>query len=305
MDYFGVKFWSKEDKEHLCTSLGKTFKYTTDFEGKNYCGLRLHWNYKLGYVDIFMPGYVHKALQRLQYKPKTFPQYSPHTSVQIQYGKTGERQYPTAPDLSPRLPDSESKGIQQITGNFLYYARGMDSTMLPGLNDIGKTQAKPTTKTKSKCQQIMDYAATYPDIFIRYYASDVILYVDSDAAYLVALKAKSCISGYFYLSDHPRCTQTLSLNGAILVECKTLRHVVSTAAEAETAGVFHNTQMAIPIWRILGFLGHPQPDTPVKTDNTTATGFIHNNIHQKRSKSWDMRYYWLREKQTKDQFKFF
>ena len=63
--------------------------------------------------------------------------------------------------------------------------------------------------------------------------------------------------------------------------------------------------MAIPIRRILEFLGRPQPATPVKTDNTTATGFIHNNIHQKRSKSWDMRYYWLREKQTKDQLKFF
>ena len=110
--------------------------------------------------------------------------------------------------------------------------------MLPGLNDIGTTQAKPTTKTKSECQQLIDYAATYPDIFIRYYASDMILHVDSDAAYLVAPKARSRISGYFYLSDHPRRTQTPSLNGAILVECKTLQHVVSSAAEAEVAGVF-------------------------------------------------------------------
>ena len=66
----------------------------------------------------------------------------------------------------------------------------MDSTMLPGLNNIDTTQGKPTTKTKSQCQQIMDYAATYPDISIRYYASDMILHVDSDAAYLVAPKAK-------------------------------------------------------------------------------------------------------------------
>ena len=82
----------------------------------------------------------------------------------------------------------------------------MDSTMLPGLNDIGTTQAKQTTKTKSECQQIMDYTAKYPDIFIRYCAIDMILHVDIDAAYLVAPKAKSCISGYFYLSDNPNCT---------------------------------------------------------------------------------------------------
>ena len=98
----------------------------------------------------------------------------------------------------------------------------MDITMLPGFNDIGTTQTKPTTKTKSECQQIMDYAATYPDIFIRYYANDMILHVDSDAAYLVAPKAKSRTSGYFYLSNNPCCTQTPSLNGAILVECKIL-----------------------------------------------------------------------------------
>jgi len=305
VDDFGVKYWSKEDADHLCNSLGKTFKYTTDYEGKHYCGLTLDWNYALGYVDISMPGYVPKALKRLQHKPAIFPQHSPHTSVPIQCGKKGTRQYATAPDASPLLPIKETKTIQSITGSFLYYARALDLTMLPGLNDIGRTQAKPTTGTKSECQQIMDYAATYPDIFIRYFASDMVLHTDSDAAYLVALQAKSRISGYFHLSDHPDRTPTPKLNGAIHVECKTLRHVVSSAAEAEVAGVFHNTQVAIPIKRILEFLNHPQPATPVKTDNSTATGFIHDNIQQRRSKSWDMRYHWLREKQTQEQFKFF
>ena len=32
------------------------------------------------------------------------------------------------------------------------------------------------------------------------------------------------------------------------------------------------------------------------------TGFVHNNIHQKKSKSWDMRYHWLRDHQTQYQF---
>ena len=70
MEDFGVKYWSKEDKDHLCNSLGKILKYTTDYEGKNYCRLTLNWNYKLGYVDISMPGYVPRALERLQHKPK-------------------------------------------------------------------------------------------------------------------------------------------------------------------------------------------------------------------------------------------
>ena len=175
--------------------------------------------------------------------------------------------------------------------------------MLPAINEIGTTQAKPTQYTDSECQQLMDYAATHPQVFIRYYASDMILWVDSDAAYLVMPNAKSRISGYFQLINHPDEGLNPTINGPILVECKTLKHVVSSAAEAETAGVFHNAQIAIPIRYILECLHHPQPPTPLKTDNSTTYGFVTNNIHQKRSKSWDMRYHWLRDKQTQQQIK--
>ena len=52
-------------------------------------------------------------------------------------------------------------------------------------------------------------------------------------------------------------------------------------------------------------MGHTQPATPLKTDNATALSFIQNNITQKRSKSWDMRYYWLRDKQLQKSFDFY
>ena len=151
----------------------------------------------------------------------------------------------------------------------------------------------------------MDYVATYPNAYLRYYASDMVLHVDSDAAYLVAPNARSRISGYFHLSDHPNITKHPKLNGAILVECKTLRHVVSSSAEAEVAGIYHNATVAVPIRHILHALHHPQPPTPLKTDNSTAAGFVYDNIHQKRSKSWDMRYHWLRDRQTQEQFNIF
>ena len=40
-------------------------------------------------------------------------------------------------------------------------------------------------------------------------------------------------------------------------------------------------------------LGHHQPGTPLKTDNSTGQGIINNTIKQKHSKAMDMRYYWL------------
>ena len=151
----------------------------------------------------------------------------------------------------------------------------------------------------------MDYLHTYPDVCIRFYASDMVLHVDSDAAYLVAPKARSRIACYFYLAEHPNVSKRPKLNGAILVECKTLRLVVLSSAEAEVAGIFHNASTAIPIRHLLTVLGHPQPPTPLKTDNSTATGFVYDNIHQKRSKAWDMRYHWLRDRQAQQQFKIF
>ena len=126
----------------------------------------------------------------------------------------------------------------------------------------------------------------------------MVIHVDSNATYLVAPKARSRVAGYFHLSDHPNITKHPKLNSEILVECKTLRHVVSSSAEADIAGVFHNASMALPIHHFLTQLNHPQPPTPIKTDNSTTTGFVYDNIHQKRSKSWDMRYYWLHDRMT-------
>ena len=40
----------------------------------------------------------------------------------------------------------------------------------------------------------------------------------------------------------------------------------------------------------------PQKSTPLKTDNATANVSVHDNITKNKSKSWDLRFYWLRNK---------
>ena len=60
-------------------------------------------------------------------------------------------------------------------------------------------------------------------VYIQYYASDMVLHIDSNAAYLVLPGAKSRIAGYYYLSDYSNKTTHPFLNSAILVEYKTLR----------------------------------------------------------------------------------
>ena len=47
----------------------------------------------------------------------------------------------------------------------------------------------------------MDYEYKYPDIAVRYYASDMWLHIDSDAVHLVQPRARSRVAGHFYLSS--------------------------------------------------------------------------------------------------------
>ena len=300
VDDFGIKYFSKADADHLLNALQSKYKISTDWEGKNYCGLTLDWDYVNGRVDISMPGYIRKALERLQHIAPTSPQYAPHRWTEPSYGSKVQ----LAPvDTSPLLDAKGKKYVQSVTGTLAYYSRGVDPTMQPAINEIAAKQANPTESTLAACKMLLDYAYTYPNAKIRFVASKMILTADTDAAYLVQPNARSRYAGYFYLTDDQSSSPTP--NGAICVICRTIRGVMRSAAEAECAGVFHNSQEAVVLRTILDALGHPQPPTRIKTDNSTANSFVKNNIRQRRSKTWDMRWNWLRDELTKKQINVF
>jgi hypothetical protein len=134
------------------------------------------------------------------------------------------------------------------------------------------------------------------------------LHIDSDAAYLVLPNARSRYAGHYFLSDRPLpppAKLNPKPNGPVLTICKTIRGVMSSAAEAETGGVYGNAQEAIACRISLLALGHAQTATPLKTDNSTANSFVHANIKQRRSKTWDMRWNWLRDKTTQEQLRIY
>ena len=143
--------------------------------------------------------------------------------------------------------------------------------------------------TRRKLLHLLDYVATHPNAVIIYHKSDMVLHVDSDAAYLVLPEACSRLAGHYFLSTDPGLTRTVLPNGPILTECRTIKHVVASSAEAETSALFHNAQTALPIRYLLRAMGHPQPPTLFKTDNKTANAFVHQDMRHKKSKAWDMR----------------
>ena len=277
------------------------YEITIDRTGSKFCGYDIEWNYAARHVDMSMPRYVTKALSKLQHLPPQRQQYAPHKWIARQYGSHSQLVPPD--NNTSTLPESQKKFVQQAVGCFLYYGRAVDSTILPAVNEISMDQSKPTKATKEKTSMLLDYLHTHPKAKIRFLASEMQLHLESDAAYLVAQGSKSRVGGYFYLGrvTTPQYHST-TINSPTHVEYKVLKHVVSSAAEAETAGIFVNCCTALDIRNMLCALGHQQGPVKVQTENSTAVAFSTNKLKAKRSKSWDMRLHWLQDRVQQNQF---
>ena len=119
--------------------------------------------------------------------------------------------------------------------------------MLPALNQIGAQQSQPTQKTRKKVQRLLDYTNTHQDISLQFFASDMQITVDSDAAFLMLTKARSRVAVYFRFLNHSSPNRKYNHNGVILIECRAIHNVVTSAAEAGTHGVYHNAKISVPI----------------------------------------------------------
>jgi hypothetical protein len=182
----------------------------------------------------------------------------------------------------------------------LYYARSVDPTVLMPQNDIATEQTKATEKTQAATNQLLYYLMTHSDSTIRYHASDMILHIHSDASYLSVSNARSHLGGLFFCGNKP--PQEDTLNGSILNVASVIEYVVASAAESEVGACFQNAQSVAPLRVTLTELGHIQPATPLRTDNSTAFGILNETIKQKRSKSMDIIYHWLTYRVRQKQF---
>ena len=140
----------------------------------------------------------------------------------------------------------------------------------------------------------MDYAASNSNATIIYRASEMILCADSDAAYLVAKNTRSRAGGYHYLGSKNK----KRFNGAIYVLARVIKNVMTSAMEAEIAALFLNAKLILEYRWTLEEMGHPQPPSVIRTDNKTAHGIITGTMQQKRSKSIDMKFHWLKDQAT-------
>jgi len=51
VNYFGVKYFNKDEANHLFSALQDKYSLSIDWSGDSYLGLTINWNYNNGYVD--------------------------------------------------------------------------------------------------------------------------------------------------------------------------------------------------------------------------------------------------------------
>ena len=305
VDDFGVKYTNRKDAEDLENHLQSKYETTTDWSGSSYCGVSLKWDYTARTVELSIPGYVQAALRRFNHTAPKRPVHSPHPFPPIKYGD--KRQMATIETNTPLTP-AERTWVQEFIGTFLYYARTIDTTMQTSVSSIGSAQSTANiTDIKERINQFLNYAHTHPNAIIKYIASDMYLWAHSDSSYLCESKGRSRAGGHAFLSSKPSFpihndSKPPPTNAAILVVCKIIDAVMSSAQESETGAGFITARELAPIRETLKEMGHPQGPTPLQFDNKCATGILNDNVKQKMSKAMDMRFYWLRDRIRQGQF---
>ena len=103
----------------------------------------------------------------------------------------------------------------------------------------------------------------------------MVLCEHSDAAYINETKSRSHAGAYIFLSEDDAVTR---LNGPFLTATQIIKFVMSSAAEAELAGLLITAKSMAPMRQTLIKMGWPQPKYPIQTDNSTAVGVTNYTI---------------------------
>ena len=296
VDDFGVKYTTKAAADHLISVLRQLYEIKIDWTGTTYIGFTINFNRQQKTVTLSMLTYIAKVLERFLLTT-THGAASPAVYTPPSYGARSQM---TTDDDSPPLTPAEAKRIQELVGSLLFYARGVDVTILPTVNLLASLQSTPTQHVADIADRLLQYCSRYPNNELVYHACDMTLFIQVDASYLSRSKARSVAGGICYLGnkDAPE-----HINGAIHAVSSIIPSVVASAAEAEYAALFMLAQEGEYLRRVLDNMGYPQTPTLILCDNQCAVGLATNTVKAKRTKSIDMRYHWIRDRVEQGHFK--
>ena len=292
-DDFGVRYGNKAAADKLLEVMSRKYTMTHDWTGDKYAGFNIlnDYNTATRRCELSMKGYMAAVLKRFKINI-THNVFSPEFFQPINYGSK-DSQLTKEADTTPSLSTTDVNLIQQIVGCLLYYARGVDATMRPAVDHISMEQANGTERTMQKAIRLLEYGATFPDATIVYYPSDMVLKCNVDGSYNSEPGARSRAGAFIYCG---RTKDPNFVNGPIECISTLIPTVVSSAAETEYASLFIGGKALLPLRYTLLDMDCIQPPTEIITDNVAAQGIATNTCKQRRSKSMDMRYHWIRDR---------
>jgi hypothetical protein len=232
VDNFWVKYVGEEHALHLKAALEKNYTITTEWEGRRYIGITLDWDHTRRQVHLSMPYYVAIALRQFRHELRG-KQHAPYPSAPIKYG--AKKQYATQASTAPLLDKKGKRFIQQVCGIFLFLGRAVYSTLLCPVSEIAFQSSEPTEDTMTQTLQFLNYVATQEEAVLTYNASEMKLAAHSDASYLSEPKARSRAGGHFFLSSNSSVSHN---NGAVFNIANIIKHVMTSATEAELAALY-------------------------------------------------------------------
>ena len=192
---FSIQYTGKEHAHDLLACIMQEYKVIEDWEGTLYCGITLKWDYIKRTCELFIPGYIRRALQIYQHRAPRKPQHSPHPWTKQQYGVN--IQWTEEVDESAELNPGETKRVQQVLGTLLFYAQEVDSALLLAMGAIFTCMSLGTVKKMQAVDKFFDYCSTPAETTIQYRASNMVIQIHTDASYLSETEAGNQARGVF------------------------------------------------------------------------------------------------------------
>jgi len=216
--------------------------------------------------NLSVPNYINKVLKQFQHTVNKM-QNAPYPSVPLTIWSQelicNTKIISTANGCQNQEVHPAST-MSMCGKSFYFWAKQstVNSTLLRPISAIASQSSAPTTDTFQNTMQLLNYLGKQEDAVLSYHLSDMILAVHIDVSYLSEPKALSQAGGHFFLSND---THIPPNNGAVLKIAHIIKNVISSATEAEVAGLYIMAREAVYIRIILEDLGHKQPSTPLQT----------------------------------------
>jgi hypothetical protein len=150
--------------------------------------------------------------------------------------------------------------------------------------------------------QLFDYLAMYPNDGTTYCTSNMILCAHTNAGFHNESKGRSQAGAHIFISKNNPFPKH---NGPVLLISQIMKFVVSSATKAKLDTLYTAVKEMVSLHQTLIKMGWPQPCTAIQMDNSAAVGVTNLTIVLQKTKSMDLRLWWIRCQESQQQFHYY